>query len=193
MSDDNIARLIYLVLLGSVLIGWFILQNRDSLNKVLQQAAVWALIFIGAIAVAGLWNDIRHTVNPSIARVSQDGQISVPRAGDGHYYLTLDVNGAPINFVVDTGASDMVLSQADAKRAGLVLGDLAYLERAMTANGEVRTAPVWLENVSLGPITDRDVAASVNEGEMDTSLLGMAYLQRFARIEIAGGQLILTR
>jgi aspartyl protease family protein len=193
MSDDNVARLIYLVLLGSVLVGWFFLQNRHSLNKVLQQASVWGLIFVGAVAVAGLWNDIRHTINPSIASFTDDGKISVPRADDGHYYLMLDINGAQINFVVDTGATDIVLTQDDAQRAGLVLSDLAYFNRARTANGEVRTAPVWLKSVTLGPISDNNVAASVNEGEMNKSLLGMGYLQRFAHIEITGGQLILTR
>ena len=164
MSDDNIARLIYLVLLGSVLVGWFLLQNRNSLNKVLQQAAVWGLIFVGAIAVAGLWNDIRRTVTPSIASFTEDGQISVPRAGDGHYYLTLEINGAQIDFVVDTGATNIVLTQADAKRAGLVLSDLAYFDRAMTANGEVRTAPVWLESVKLGPIALRIEYESLDMG-----------------------------
>ncbi|MEP2031101.1 MAG: TIGR02281 family clan AA aspartic protease [Paracoccaceae bacterium] len=193
MSDDNIARLIYLVLLGAVLGGWFLMQNRNSLNKTLQQAAVWGLIFVGAIAVAGLWNDIRHTINPSVARFTQNGKITVPRASDGHYYLTLGINGTDVNFVVDTGATNIVLTQDDAVRAGFKLDDLVYFDRAMTANGEVRTAPIWLESVTLGPISDRDVRASVNEGEMDGSLLGMGYLQRFAHIEITGGQLILTR
>jgi aspartyl protease family protein len=87
----------------------------------------------------------------------------------------------------------MVLTQADAKRAGLDPETLAYLGRANTANGEVRTAFVRLEQVQLGEIVDRDVAAVVNEGQMEQSLLGMGYLQRWGRIEIAGGELILTR
>ena len=63
----------------------------------------------------------------------------------------------------------------------------------MTANGPVRTAPVRLEDVALGPFHDRDVRAFVNEGEMSKSLLGMEYLNRFARLEINGGRLILER
>jgi aspartyl protease family protein len=47
--------------------------------------------------------------------------------------------------------------------------------------------------VTLGDVTDRDVSAVVNEGEMSQSLMGMGYLQRWGRIEIAGGELILTR
>ena len=193
MNGDDFGRLIYLVLLGAVIAGWFFMQNRNSLNKTLQHAAVWGLIFIGAIAVAGLWNDIRSTLNPAMARFESDGTITVPRAIDGHYYLTLDINGAPVRFVVDTGASDMVLTHDDAERAGLVLDNLAYVGQAQTANGIVEIAPVWLDRVALGSIVDTDVGASVNSGDMGQSLLGMRYLQRFQKIEISGGELVLTR
>ena len=63
----------------------------------------------------------------------------------------------------------------------------------MTANGIVRTARVTLNDVRLGNIQDAAVSAYVNEAEMDGSLLGMDYLSRFERIEIARGRLILTR
>jgi aspartyl protease family protein len=112
---------------------------------------------------------------------------------DGHYYISAEVNGASIRFVVDTGATDLVLSQEDAVRAGLDLDALQYSGRANTANGVVRTAFVELDTVRLGTAQDRNVRAVVNEGEMDGSLLGMGYLQKWGRIEIADGELILTR
>ncbi len=63
----------------------------------------------------------------------------------------------------------------------------------MTANGPVQTAPVELARMSLGPFSDTDVRAYVNDGEMEQSLLGMTYLQRFDRLEISGGEMILER
>ena len=86
-----------------------------------------------------------------------------------------------------------MLTQKDADRVGLATDALTYLGRANTANGEVRTAFVKLDQITLGTVTDRDVAAVVNQGTMEQSLLGMGYLQRWGRIEISGGQLILTR
>ena len=77
--------------------------------------------------------------------------------------------------------------------AGIDPDDLSYFGVARTANGRVRTAPVTLDRVRLADFTDTNVAAVVNEGEMSGSLLGMGYLQRWGRIEIAGGELILTR
>jgi len=192
MQDFDFARLTYLVILGSVLVVWFVAQNRASLGKLAQQALIWGLIFVGALAAVGLWEDIRQTVRPMQSVVSGD-RIELPRAPDGHYYLTAEVSGVPVRFVVDTGASQIVLSQEDAERIGIDTKSLAYLGRAYTANGEVRTAPVRLENLVVGSVRHENLRAVVNEGEMGQSLLGMDYLQRFASIEITGGRLILTR
>ena len=193
MSNMQWGNLIYLILLGVMVVFWFVVQNRQSLSKTMQQALAWGLIFLGVIAAIGVWDDIRQTIRPSVGVVTGQGQITVPRAPDGHYYLVLDINGKPVEFMVDTGATDMVLTERDARRVGLPLDDLAYVGRAMTANGEVRTAPVRLDMVEVGPVVDRNVPASVNQGEMDQSLLGMSYLQRWSRIEITDGALILTR
>jgi len=193
LDGDSWGRLIYLALLGSVIAFWFFVQNRQTLGRTLQQAMAWVLIFIGVIAVVGLWDDIRTTVRPSLGTVTDEGRIEVPRARDGHFYLTLEINGTNVEFMVDTGASQVVMTEADARRVGIDTDDLAYVGRAMTANGEVRTAPIRLDRVALGPISDTDVPAQVNGGEMDTSLLGMTYLQRWERIEMTGGALVLER
>jgi len=193
MADIETGQLIYLVVLLAMVGGWFFMQSRAGLNRTLQYAAVWGMIFVGGAAAVGLWQDISRNARTPQISVTGAGQIIVPRARDGHYYLSLEVNDAPIRFVVDTGATDMVLTQRDAARAGINPQDLSYLGRANTANGEVRTAFVRLEEVRLGEVTDRDVPAVVNEGVMEQSLLGMGYLQRWGRIEISGGELILTR
>ncbi|HHI69908.1 MAG TPA: TIGR02281 family clan AA aspartic protease [Rhodobacteraceae bacterium] len=193
MDGDNLARLIYLVLLGSAIGGYFFVQNRDNLGKTAQHAAIWGFIFVGAVVVIGLWGDIRNSVMPSQSYVNGQAIVEVPRSNDGHYYLTLEIDGTPVRFVIDTGASDVVLTRQDAKRVGIDVDNLFFGGVAGTANGEVRTARVKLHNVRLGDITDPVVAASVNGGEMDTSLLGMSYLQRYSKIELGGGKLVLRR
>ncbi|WP_136440871.1 retropepsin-like aspartic protease family protein [Pacificoceanicola onchidii] len=193
MDDWQIGRFIYLAILAGALLFWFLIENRDSLGTKVKQMAAWALIFLGVIAAIGLWGDIRQTVQPRQAVFEDQGRIELPLMPDGHYYAVLEINGAPVRFVVDTGASGVVLTQSDAERVGLKTEDLAFYSEAMTANGLVRTAPVRLADVALGPFTDSDVRAFVNEGEMDTSLLGMTYLQRFDRIEISNGRFVLER
>ena len=192
MGQDY-ASLTYLVLLLCAIAAWFIAQNRASMGKMLQQALAWGLIFAGAMAVVALWDDIQGAILPKQSVFASEGIIELPRARDGHYYVTAEVNGAPIRFTVDTGASEIVLSQSDAEAAGIDTANLAFVGRAFTANGEVRTAPVRLESFAIGAINDAGLRAFVNQGEMDGSLLGMSYLQRYSKIEITDGALTLTR
>jgi aspartyl protease family protein len=103
------------------------------------------------------------------------------------------VNGVPVTFTVDTGATDLVLSREDARRAGIDPDDLAYLGAADTANGTVRTARVTLEQGGpgghRGPRRPRR-----GDGRRPRRLApGLSYLHLFSRIEIADGALVLTR
>ncbi|SFK59625.1 retropepsin-like aspartic protease family protein [Shimia haliotis] len=193
MTGDDFGHLAYLLVILVFVGFWVFGSQRQRVSKSIQHLAIWGLIFLGAIAAVGLWDDIRSTVQPVQTVMQDENRIELPRAPDGHFHATLVINGQSVKFIVDTGASDMVLSKQDATRAGLDPDNLPYFGRAMTANGEVKTAFVRLDEVRFGSFTDRNVAASVNGGEMSGSLLGMSYLNRFAQITIAGNKLILTR
>ncbi|TKD22693.1 TIGR02281 family clan AA aspartic protease [Rhodobacter capsulatus] len=190
--DPEIPRVIYYLLLLLAIGGYLVAALRRRPGQALQQLMIWALIFLGVAAVAGIWPDVRAAILPA-QTVTQSGRIELPLRADGHYYLQASVNGAAIDFVIDTGASQVVLSRADAERAGIDTGALAYIGRAFTANGEVATAPVRLDSLSVGPFTDRDVAAVVNRGAMEGSLLGMSYLTRFGKVQFDDRRMILER
>ncbi len=191
MTSDDLPRFLYLLLLLLAVGGFFLVESRRNLGRSLQTAAIWALIFLGAIGGYGLWDDIRRDTGTA-ASVVTGGRIDLPQAPDGHFYLSAEVDGQRIRFMVDTGASDIVLTQADARRLGLDPESLAYSGRAQTANGTVVTAPVTLGTVALGPHEDRAVPAVVNSGEMDMSLMGMSFLSRF-RLTLDGETMTLER
>lgn len=190
MSDDTVMRLIYLGLLLAALAGWAVVELRKGLGRSVKMVMAWGMIFLGLMAVYGLWGDITRGSRPS----QQVGaaQVTLPRAEDGHYYANLEIQGKEITFLVDTGASDVVLSQEDARRVGIDPASLPYLGRALTANGPVRTARVNLPDVRFGPFADARLGASVSEGAMDGSLLGMSYLGQF-QITLSGDEMVLRR
>jgi aspartyl protease family protein len=192
MDTYDFSRLIYLVVLGAAVLGYFIAQNRGNWNKMAQQAAVWGLIFVGVIAGYGLWSDIQKQVAPQQS-VLENGQIEVPRELDGHFHVTAEVNGKPVRFIVDTGATDVVLTEADAKRVGINPDTLAFSGSASTANGRVTTAPAYVDELRLGPVKDSRFRVYVNGGQMEESLLGMSYLSLFSKVEMTGDTLVLTR
>lgn len=189
---DNFARVAYLVLLLIAVGGFLLVELRERPGKTLRMVAAWGLIFLGAIALAGLWGDIRNTLAPQ-ARMLDGGRIEVPMGNDGHFHLTAQVNGTPVSFIIDTGASSIALGPADAARVGIDPDRLAYAGQARTANGTVGTAAVTLDSVTLGEIHDTGVPAMVLQSDLDQSLMGMSYLSRFARVSIQQNRLILER
>ncbi len=194
MDSDQIMRLIYLGVWGTVLISYFLIARTQNIGQSLRHLILWGLIIVGVAAGYGLWQDF--TRDNSIT-VAGDGSVVLWAGRNGHFHIELGVNGTPVDFIIDTGASDLVLSQADAARVGIDPQSLAYLGRARTANGTVGIARVTIEEVVLAhgdlEIRDQNVSAFVNEGELDISLLGMGYLRRYARIAIEGDRLILER
>lgn len=181
-----------MVLLICAIGGSLLVEFRTRPGKSIRLALVWGLIFVGAVAAVGLWKDLRQDVAPQTV-IGPGGRMEVPLDESGHAQLTADVNGEPIRFVVDTGATSMALSRSDARRAGIDLDALAFTGEARTANGVVGTASVTLRSVSLGGVTDDDVPAVVIGGDLDQSLMGMSFLRRFARVTIEGDQLVLER
>lgn len=191
LDPDNYPRLIFLGLLIFSLAGWLIVEFRSRFGQTLRSMAAWGLIFLGLMAGFGLWQDIRVTLPPR-QKVEASGEIRLPRSEDGHYYAQLTIKGTTVLFMVDTGASQVSLSQKDAKRLGFAPDDLVYSGRAQTANGTIRTAQVMLEQVELGPYHDDRIRASVGDGELGTSLLGMSYLDRY-EISINSREMVLRR
>ena len=186
---EDWARLVYLGLLLVFIGGAVAFEGMGRRNQALRQAATWVMLFALVAAGAGWWQDRQYA-----ARFSTDGgRIEIPMGRDGHFHVQAQVNGAPVHFMIDTGASLLVLSPGDARRAGFDTDTLAYTGRAMTANGPVPSAPVRIDTLAIGPITDHRVAAQVNGADMGVSLMGMSYLSNFARVSIEGGRMILER
>jgi len=118
-------------------------------------------------------------------------EIAIDLHRSGHFKVAVQVNGAEVPFIVDTGASKVILTRRDAEKIGIDPAWLNYSERYWTANGQVRAAPVELDEMRLGDIEIRGVAASVNEADMPVSLLGMTFLDRLDGYEVKGERLIL--
>ena len=107
----------------------------------------------------------------------------IPKGPDGHYWAEGEVNGSPVRFLVDTGATAVALTPADAQRLGIRIEQLKFDYTVGTAAGRTRAAPVRLASISVDGARIDNVDALVIEEGLDASLLGMTYLGRLSSFE----------
>jgi len=122
------------------------------------------------------------------------GHVRIPADRAGHYVTEAQINGRNLNIMVDTGASLVILRYEDARALGLVYGSDKFDIAVQTANGTAKAFRVRLNNVRLGSISLDDVDALVmEEGLLNSNLLGMSFLRRLSRYEVRGDTLVLER
>jgi aspartyl protease family protein len=125
------------------------------------------------------------------AQPARGGAASLTKAADGHFWAEANVNGKRVRFLVDTGATTVALTAADAQRLGLDLADLTFDRPVMTAAGEAKAAMVELDYISVAGARVEKVQALVLREGLSASLLGMSYLGRLSRFEATPTALIL--
>ncbi len=199
--DDPDARMEIIYRLGWIaLIGTSVITfARARPKSALRNAAIWVAIFIGLTGIISFKDDaafigqrLMGAVSPMQGMAHDDGSVSFPAGPDGHFRIQALVNGGKVTFMVDTGASDIVLAPNDARRIGIDLDSLAFDQQAETANGMVLGASVRLASMTVGPIDMGDLPATVNGADMSESLLGMEFLNRLHGWRVENGVLTLV-
>jgi aspartyl protease family protein len=150
---------------------------------------------IAVLAVGILNRSVPSPADPPAPPVSPTSPISntivYTAAEGGHVVVDAAVNGAPVRLLVDTGASVVTLTLADAHAAGIDLNHLVFSARVNTVNGAARMAPVMLREIRIDQLSVYDVPAAVLEN-LNISLLGMSFLARLQSYEMRDGKLTIT-
>lgn len=196
-SEQDQMHMLYLVMLLALVGSGILHSKRHELSQNIKYAIIWLgailLIVLGYSFRDGLTNNrLMAELVPHRANLADDGSMTFRSREDGHFYIEAKVNNAPVLFMVDTGASDIVLTPEDAKRAGLAPETLNFSRRYQTANGTVMGAPVKLASLRIGSIQMRDIPASVNGADMEHSLLGMRFLSELQSYKVEGNTLTLV-
>lgn len=189
---------IYLGLVLTVLVGSLLSRRDLPFSKIFKYLAIWAAVAIAAIIVYSYrfeFSDVKsrflREINPSAVQVNAEGELVISLSQDGHFYMDLKINGVPMRFMVDTGASDIVISIKDAKRLGIDPTKLTFNRSYQTANGISWGAYVNLSEIEIGNAKFHNVGASVNNADMGTPLLGMSFLRQFEKYEFYRDKLVL--
>lgn len=122
---------------------------------------------------------------PSVSGVANQ---RITRSFDGHFYVTAQVNGVPVRFMIDTGASMVALSAEDAERARVPMDGRVGIARG--AGGDVEMTQTRIDNITVGGLTARAVRGAVLD-QLDHSLLGQSFLSQLQSVEISGDTMTL--
>jgi aspartyl protease family protein len=119
---------------------------------------------------------------------------TIPKDARGHFSTDGRVDGRRLDFMVDTGASVIALTESSAAKVGIRPSRNDYNAPVSTANGVVKGARTRLASVDIGGLEVRDVEAMVLPDDvLSENLLGLSYLSRLRRFEYAGGKLMLEQ
>ena len=203
LDSDQTVRALYLLALLAFLLGGFGYWRRLRVSA-LGHLAIWALIVLALVSIYAYREPLLRVAAPVLQELNPrevveitgpDGvrELVIRRAPDGHFHLDADVNGVPVRFLVDTGASSTVLTEADAERSGIDTDALQFNRPVQTANGTAFFAGARLDSLEIGPYRVRNVPVGVMpENSLNISLLGMSTINRFGGWRIEGDRMVLT-
>jgi aspartyl protease family protein len=199
IDNSQLPNLVYLSLLLVLLVSSVVFKSHIKASDLLKQVAGWAIIILVILIAYSFRYDIysikdrvKAELFPSKIMQVSDRQIAISIANDGHFYADIEINQKPVRFMVDTGASDIVLNLSDAKRVGIDTKNLSSFRQYQTANGSIVSGMAKVDELKLAGIIFNDVTVSVNDSNMGTSLLGMSFLKRFKKYEFYQDRLVLT-
>lgn len=198
LSGGDWANVGYLTALLLLISAGVARLRREALAQHLRHVAIWAAIVAGlALAVAyrddlaGVPQRLQMAFGAGAPVAVGDRQLAVAQNAAGAYVVVGAVNGQRVRFIVDTGATDTVLSPQDARRVGAPMAALRYEDAAETANGVGYSAPYVATRLEVGSIRFDDFKVAVNQAPMSHSLLGMSFLNRLESFEFRDRKLIL--
>jgi aspartyl protease family protein len=176
-------------------------SRRRRFGELIGGLMLWAGIF-GVAMVTYAYRDellnvagrVAGEFQPGVALVDTNAGTATFRRGmGGHFEVNANINGHTTPMVFDTGASAVVLTVADAQEAGIDTDSLRYNVPVSTANGQGMAARVRLDQLEVGGIVRNNVVAFVaGVDALETSLLGMTFLETLSRYSVTQNSLELV-
>ncbi len=197
LDTSQSARLIGLVTI-LLLVAGGLFRQRLRLTQLVGGAALWCGIFALSVVayayrdeIGGIPDRVISELSPGVAVVdAKTGNAKFRRSFSGSFKVGATINGAPVRLLFDTGATAVVLTAEDARAAGIDFEQLRFTIPVQTANGMGRAALTRLDTMTVGDIERRNIRAFVAEdGALETSLLGMTYLETLSGYAVSKNSL----
>ena len=202
IENTKFGSIAYMGLWGA-LVAVGILGSGMRFGDIARQMMIWAIIILALMTgylfryeAQDFASRLTGGLLPGspISRIGDDGrqQVTIIRSASGHFEVRAAVNGKPLRFLVDTGASNIVLSHRDAVAIGINPATLRFIIPVFTANGRALSAEARIDVLAIGSIVRSNKKVLVSApGALNESLLGISFLQTLSSYEVRGDRMIL--
>ena len=193
MTNDWMLGSLYL-LMAIMLVSGSLIARREKFARMATMALAWIAIFGAGFILFTFRDDLgyvaqRLKAEATGAPVVEGREVRIPMAIDGHFWVSGELNGRPIKFLVDSGATMTTIGRETAEKAGVAVNpDRTQIVR--TGNGMLRVATGRAATLAVGPIERSEVGLHIADRE-DLNVLGMNYLSTLKRWGVEGRWLIL--
>ena len=193
MTNDVQLGSLYL-LMAMVLIFGTLMARRERWARTATMAVAWVAIFGAGFLLFTFRDDLGYVAQRLRAEatgrpVIEGEELRRPMAIDGHFWIEGSLNGLPVKFLVDSGATMTTVGRDTATDAGIAVSDRRN-QVVRTGNGMLRVATARADSLAIGPIERRQVGLHIADHE-DLNVLGMNYLSSLERWGVEGRWLIL--
>ena len=193
MTNDVMLGSLYLLMAMMLVLGALI-NRREPFAKLFVMALAWVAIFGAGFVVFTFRDDLgfiaqRLKTEATGAPIVAGSEVRIPMAVDGHFWIEGRINGAPVKFLVDSGATVTTIDRASAVRAGVEMSDDRD-QTVRTGNGFIKVARGRAQRLEIAAIERENVGLHIVDGD-DMNVLGMNFLSSLKRWGVEGRWLIL--
>ncbi|MDP8993627.1 MAG: retroviral-like aspartic protease family protein [Pseudomonadota bacterium] len=180
-----------------VLVASALMVRRIPIGQGLKMMIAWVLIFGAAFIVftlkndfIALWERVVLETRGGVIQEQAGDELRVRQSPDGHFWVNAELNGEPVRFLIDSGATTTSISAAVAERVG-IRPSSGFPAMVRTANGIVAVQRGRADSLRVGTIERRDVAVHISEAFGDMNVIGMNFLSTLSSWGVEGRTLIL--
>jgi aspartyl protease family protein len=182
------------LLMAIMLVAGSLISRREKFAKLATMALAWIAIFGAGFVLFTFRDDLGYVTQRLMAEVTgepvvEGQEVRIPMAIDGHFWVEGSINGTPVKFLVDSGATMTTIGRDTAAAAGVAVSPTRN-QVVRTGNGTLRVSTGQADSLSVGPIERTQIGLHIAENE-DLNVLGMNYLSTLERWGVEGRWLIL--
>lgn len=194
-GDQSLSIVITVIWLVVILSA--IIARRLPMKQMAKMALGWIAIFLFVFGIFAfkddfkiVWQRLVLAVNPD-AGSSSGKELRLPQQDD-HWYVQAQVNGHPVRFMVDTGATTISMNDVTAELVGVDVSGETFPVMIETANGTVQARRGKINQIQVGPIGRRDMTVVVASEFGEMNVLGMNFLSSLSSWRVEQGTLVLV-